>query len=145
LDPVEARQRLRDSRVARLATVAPDGAPHLVPICFVLVDDTIYSAVDSKPKTSPALQRFGNIAANPSVAILADRYETDWDRLWWVRADGTGRRVDGSNERAVAVAALREKYAQYADHALDGDVLAVDVSSWTGWAAVPDTSPAPGR
>jgi PPOX class probable F420-dependent enzyme len=145
LDPDEARRRLLDAEVARLATITPTGAAHLVPICFVLRADTIYSAVDSKPKASHALQRFDNVAATGTAAVLADHYDADWRQLWWARADGAGRAVDDAIERADAVAALRAKYSQYADHPLDAGVLAIDVRTWTGWAASPDTSPAPGR
>ena len=101
-----ARAAFASCRVVRLATVRPDGAPHLVPICFALEGDTLYSAVDHKPKASTALQRLANIAANPRVSLLADRYDEDWSLLWWVRADGTahvaavGTRRAGARRRA---------------------------------------------
>ena len=145
LDRDEARRRLIESDVARLATVRPDGRPHAVPICFTLIDDTVYSAIDEKPKSSAALQRLANIDAKPHASILADHYDRDWTRLWWVRADGTARQVADGAEREQAVAALRAKYPQYAEHRLDGAVIAIEVRSWTGWAAAPGTSPAPGR
>ena len=148
LDRAEARRHVEGAPVARLATVTPSGDPHVVPICFVVLADTIYSAVDDKPKASPALQRLANVAANGRAAVLVDEYDTDWSRLWWVRADGDARQLGpdaGGAERAAAIDALRAKYAQYRDHALDGAVLAVEVSRWTGWAAAPDTGPAPGR
>lgn len=106
-----------------------------MPICFVAIGDTVYSAVDDKPKARPALRRLDNIAANRDVALLVDHYDDDWTTLWWVRADGTARIVDAKAERTDAIAALRAKYPQYASHALDGAVVAVDVSSWRGWAA----------
>ena len=148
LDPGEARRHFEGAPVARLATVTPAGGAHVVPICFVLLVDTIYSAVDDKPKASPALQRLANIDAHPRAAVLVDHYDADWSRLWWARADGDGRRLDpdeATGEHRAAVDALRAKYAQYRDHALDGAVLAVDVSRWTGWTAVPGTGPVPGR
>ena len=46
-----------DARVARLATVDPDGRPHVVPICFALDGDTLYTAVDEKPKSTRRLIR----------------------------------------------------------------------------------------
>lgn len=134
LDPADARARLEAAPVARLATVRPDGKPHAVPICFVVVRDTIYSAIDDKPKSTDALQRLDNVRANPAATVLVDHYESDWSALWWVRADGEAGLAAGA-DREAAVAALRAKYVQYADHRLDGDVVAIDVSSWTGWAA----------
>ena len=134
-----------EADVARLATVRPDGTPHAVPICFTVIDDTLYSAIDEKPKSSAALQRLANVVANPHASVLADHYDRDWMQLWWVRADGAARVVADGAEREQAVAALRAKYPQYADHRLDEAVVAVDVSLWTGWAAGPGTSPAPER
>jgi PPOX class probable F420-dependent enzyme len=147
LDPAEARRRLEAADVARLATVTPAGDPHLVPICFALLGDTLYSAVDDKPKASVALQRLANISARARATILADHYDTDWSQLWWARAEGDARRLADAtvDEQVSAVAALRAKYPQYRDHRLDGAVLAVDITRWTGWAAAPGTGPAPER
>ena len=91
MDPAELRRRINGSMVARLATVGSDGRPHIVPITFALDDDTIYFAIDFKPKKTAELQRLRNIEANPSVSVLVDHYEDDWSKLWWVRADGSAR------------------------------------------------------
>jgi nitroimidazol reductase NimA-like FMN-containing flavoprotein (pyridoxamine 5'-phosphate oxidase superfamily) len=53
------------ARIARLATVDALGTPHLVPIVFAVDGDRVYSAVDAKPKRTPALRRLANIAVNP--------------------------------------------------------------------------------
>jgi PPOX class probable F420-dependent enzyme len=132
VSPEEARERFASARVARLATADADGVPHIVPLVFALDGDTIYSAVDAKPKRTTDLKRLRNVAANPRVALLADHYADDWDVIWWARADGTGRVLDGSPE---AVALLRERYAQYRDAPPEGPVLAVDVERWSGWHA----------
>ena len=91
MDAETARELFASVRVARLATVDPGGRPHLVPITFALDGDAIVTAVDHKPKSTTKLRRLENIAANPEVSVLADRYEDDWSRLWWARADGTAR------------------------------------------------------
>ena len=139
MSPGEARERIAASRVARLATVGATGAPHLVPICFAVAGDTIYTAVDAKPKRSASLQRLRNIAADGAVAVLADEYDDeDWARLWWARADGRGRVLDPGDAEAVRAAALlRERYRQYRTMALDGPVVAIDVRRWSGWSASP--------
>ena len=80
--------RREAARVARLATTDPDGRPHLVPIVFALDGDTLYSAVDRKPKRSQTLRRIENARARPDVTILVDHYEEDWSRLWWIRVRG---------------------------------------------------------
>ena len=130
MSPEEARERFASARVARLATADAGGVPHIVPLVFALDGETIYSAVDAKPKRTTDLRRLRNVAANPRVALLADHYADDWDIIWWARADGTGRVLDGSPE---AVALLRERYAQYRDTPPEGPVLAVDVERWSGW------------
>lgn len=134
LDAGAARSRFADERVARLATLTRAGHPHVVPIVFVLADDVIYTAVDAKPKSTTALRRLDNIAANPSVAVLADHYDNDWTRLWWVRADGTARLADDA-EAEVALRLLTDRYPQYVSEPPPGPVIAIDVVQWTGWRA----------
>ncbi len=135
LDPAEARRRFAAATVARLATVSPGGRPHLVPVTFAVDGDVIYSAVDAKPKTTARLARLRNIAAEPRVAMLADHYEPDWDRLWWVRADGAATVLAGAAEMATPLALLARRYPQYRAAAPGGPVIRVQVERWTGWAA----------
>jgi PPOX class probable F420-dependent enzyme len=121
-------------RVVRLATVRPDGAPHLVPICFALEGDTLYSAVDHKPKRSAALQRLANIAANPRVTLLADRYDEDWSQLWWVRADGVAHVAEvGTVEQSHAASLLTARYPQYRDAPPLGAAIVVALERFSGW------------
>lgn len=134
-----ARQRFADARVARLATVAADGRPHLVPITFaVLAPDTIVSAVDEKPKRTWALRRLVNIQRIPMVAVLADQYDEDWSRLWWVRADGLARVLRASAEprlRDNAAAELASRYLQYRVLPPSDALVVIEVQQWSGWAA----------
>jgi PPOX class probable F420-dependent enzyme len=136
LAPEEARRRFALAPVARLATVTPEGRPHLVPMTFALEGDTIYSIVDAKPKDAVALARLSNIEANPLVSLLTDDYTDDWDGLWWVRADGRARVVERGADRERAIELLRAKYAQYADPSLSfGAATVIAVERWVGWAA----------
>jgi PPOX class probable F420-dependent enzyme len=125
--------RLATARVARLATIDPDGRPHLVPIVFALEGDTLYTAVDRKPKRSRTLRRIENARARPDVTILVDHYHEDWNALWWIRLRGRARVLDGGAERERALQLLREKYPQYASEPPDGPVLAVDVADVREW------------
>ena len=120
--------------MARLATVGPTGQPHLVPVTFALVDAaTIVTAVDHKPKRTTALQRLANIEANPLVSLLADHYEDDWSRLWWVRADGRARVCKAAP--AGAAEALSERYPQYRARPPQGPFIVVEVQRFSGWSA----------
>ncbi|HEX5248833.1 MAG TPA: TIGR03668 family PPOX class F420-dependent oxidoreductase [Gaiellales bacterium] len=135
LDPAEARALFAAAPVARLATVRPDGSPHIVPVCFAFSGETIYTAVDHKPKATAALARLRHIAAEPRVALLADRYEDDWSRLWWVRVDGDASIADSPQEREAASAALAGAYPQYAARPPQGPVIAVRPRRFSGWRA----------
>jgi PPOX class probable F420-dependent enzyme len=127
--------RLTAARVARLATIDPDGRPHLVPIVFAIDGDTLYSAVDAKPKRSKTLRRIENARERPDVTILVDHYEDDWSRLWWIRLRGRARVLDDGDELERALRLLREKYSQYRDEPPGPPVLAVDVSEMREWSA----------
>jgi PPOX class probable F420-dependent enzyme len=137
VDAAAARSRFAAERVARLATVGADGRPHLVPVVFALEGDTLYTAVDDvKPKVTQRLRRLRNIASNPAVALLADRYDDDWSRLWWVRADGTARVLEPDDaESARARTLLAERYEPYRAAPPPGPVIAIAVERWAGWAA----------
>jgi PPOX class probable F420-dependent enzyme len=126
--------RLLAARVARLATTDPDGRPHLVPIVFAIAGDTLYSAVDRKPKRSQRLRRIENARARPDVTVLVDRYDDDWTQLWWIRLRGRARVLDAGKERERALDLLAQKYPQYRDEPPDGPVLAVDVVEVREWA-----------
>jgi PPOX class probable F420-dependent enzyme len=130
--------RVRGARVARLATVDEDERPHLVPICFALEADVLYSAVDEKPKRSRRLQRLANIRAHPEVTVLVDHYEEDWSRLWWVRLRGKARVLEAGPDHDRALALLAEKYDQYRAEPPRGPVIAVRVREWRGWSATPE-------
>lgn len=135
MTPDEARARFAAEPVARLATVDLHGSPHIVPVTFAIDGNRVVSAVDGKPKRNGRLRRLENIAANPRVSLLVDHYHEDWRRLWWVRADGTARIVDGGPELTRVFDLLRERFAQYRTVEIIGPAIVVEVDSWVGWAA----------
>jgi PPOX class probable F420-dependent enzyme len=137
MDESEMRRRLGEARVARLATTGREGRPHIVPITFVLAGDEILFAVDQKPKRTTDLQRLRNITATPSVAVLADHYEDDWKRLWWVRADGSARVLEAGDAAERAIDALARRYPQYAASRPIGPVVAIHIERLSGWSATP--------
>ncbi len=134
MQTAELRRRFAASPVARLATVRPDGAPHVVPVVFALAGDTVYSAVDAKPKRSQRLQRLVNLRADPRCALLVDAYDDDWRQLWWVRADGEGRVVDDPSPVHPGIRALVQRFPQYLVDPPTGPLLVITVRRWSGWA-----------
>ena len=135
MNETEARRRAEVARVARLGSLTPDGQLHLVPICFVLDGDTLYTAIDEKPKRSARPQRIANLLAQPDACVLIDAWDEDWSQLWWVRLRGRARVLEDGSEREQAVALLRGKYEQYGAQEL-GAVIAVDLDELRTWAAV---------
>jgi PPOX class probable F420-dependent enzyme len=135
MDAVRCWELLGSARVARLATVASDGRPSLVPVCFVAIGGVLYHAVDHKPKATRRLARLEHIAAEPRAALLADHYAEDWSALWWVRADGRARVLDDGPQMAHALDLLVERYAQYRERRPEGPVVALDVERISGWSA----------
>jgi PPOX class probable F420-dependent enzyme len=133
----EALARLRSARVGRLATLTPEGTPHVVPFVFVVKEQDsairLYWMVDEKPKRSKELQRLRNIEHQPAVELVVDEYEEDWSRLWWVRARGSARVVVEADERDAALGLLRGKYPQYESTDDPGLVVAIEVEAITGW------------
>jgi PPOX class probable F420-dependent enzyme len=126
-----AEQRLAAARVGRLATVTPDGHPHVVPVCFVLHEGRIFTAVDAKPKASRALARLENVRATGRASLLVDHYEDDWAKLWWVRVDGAAEVLESHR----AVDALAAKYPQYRAERPAGPLIAIAPERWRSWVA----------
>ena len=150
LDPVltEAQRRFADAaRTATLATIAPDGRPRLVPICFVMSPDgpdgraRLHSPLDDKPKRSDDphdLARVRDLLVLPNATLLVDRWSEDWDRLAWLRLETRAELLEPEprerDEHAAAVEALRAKYPQYAAHRLDErPILRFTVIRAVGW------------
>ena len=131
----EMRRRIEGARVARLATVARDGRPHIVPITFAPTEDALYFAVDQKPKRSSDLQRLRNIESNPAVSVLIDHYEDDWTQLWWVRVDGRARIVRDGAELETAFTLLSRRYPQYRSARPVGPAVVIEIERMTGWSA----------
>jgi PPOX class probable F420-dependent enzyme len=128
------RQRVASARVGRLATVTAGGAPHVVPCCFALSGDVVYSAVDAKPKSTLALRRLDNLRAHPAASLLVDHYDDDWSTLWWIRVDGQARILEPpAPEHTTALALLAAKYPQYRAHPPPGPTIALTITTWRSW------------
>jgi PPOX class probable F420-dependent enzyme len=121
-----------------LATIQPDGRPHLVPITFAMRGDVLFCLVDQKPKSTRDLKRLRNIERDPRVTVLVDRYDDDWTRLWWCRGEGSAT-VVLAHEAGFGVArdAVTEKYQQYLEEPPEGPAIRIEIAEWSGWAAAP--------
>jgi len=134
------RRFLAACRVAHLATADGAGAPHVVPVCFIVAGDRVFIAIDEKPKrrSDKMLKRLANIAANPKVALVTDHYDdADWARLGWVMIRGPAEVLEGgadAGDQAMAQRLLQERYPQLAAMDLTGlPVIAIQVAQVTSW------------
>lgn len=122
--------------VARLATADAAGVPHAVPICFVVLGNSLYFTIDEKPKrvASRPLKRMRNLAENPHAAVVIDRYDADWSRLGWVLVRGAAEVVESGAEHIAAQEALRARYPQYRAMTLEKlPVVAIRIARVARW------------
>lgn len=136
----EVRSTLESARHGYLSTASPEGDPHLQPVVFQVVGDSIYIAIDEKPKTTLRLRRLTNIESNPKFALLIDHYDDDWNRLWWILLRGPAEVLWPSewdaSEADTVIAALRAKYPQYESMGLEErPLLKLTPERVTRWSA----------
>jgi PPOX class probable F420-dependent enzyme len=132
----DERRFLADRRIAHLATADSCAVPHVVPVCFAVSANTLYVTVDEKPKRHPgaALKRVRNIAENPAVAVVVDRYDEDWGQLGWVMLRGQAEILADGTEHDDAQALLRSRYRQLdAMRIAQYPVIAIRVERTTSW------------
>jgi PPOX class probable F420-dependent enzyme len=130
------RRFVTAQRIGHLATADRDAMPHIVPVCFALSSDVLYITMDEKPKRQPTarLKRLRNMAENPAVALLFDRYDEDWTRLGWVMLHGRAEILADGGEHDAAQALLRSRYPQLAPmHIADQAVIAVRITRSVSW------------
>ncbi len=135
---LSARERdfVETRRVGHLATADGRAAPHVVPVCFGVLDDTLYIAIDAKPKRERIrpLKRLSNITDNPQVAIVFDHYDEDWRRLAWVMLRGRAEILMPGEEHARAQALVRSRYPQLVAMPIEAlPVIAIRIERVTSW------------
>jgi PPOX class probable F420-dependent enzyme len=137
--PDELRRFLASRRVGHLATADAGAAPHVVPVCFAVAADALYITIDTKPKRGPPLKRLRNIAENPAIAVVVDRYDEDWARLGWVMLRGRAEILERGAEHDAAQALLRARYPQLAAMDIaELPVIALRIAQVASWG---DLSP----
>ncbi|MDE3137188.1 MAG: pyridoxamine 5'-phosphate oxidase family protein [Acidobacteriota bacterium] len=116
------REFLETARVARLATIAAGGGPHVVPICPLFEKGLFYLGTDRETA------KVRHICANGRVALVFDDYTEDWRHLRGVLVEGEARVVERRAFWSVR-ARLYRKYAQYETTAplTDRDAIALEI------------------
>jgi len=105
-------------------------------VCFAISARTLYITIDEKPKqeSSAGLKRLRNIAENPAVAVVVDRYDEDWTLLGWVMLRGHAEILTDGTEHDDAQALLRSRYSQLRTMRISQrPVIAVRIKQTTSW------------
>jgi len=98
------RRLLRDEPVARVATVADDGGPHIAPLWFVWLEDAIYVSTRRGGGTRANAER------DPRVALAIDRGR-EWTELVGAVIEGKAAIVSPEDPLMRApMSAWHEKY-----------------------------------
>ena len=132
----EQRHFLNTQRVARFASSDEHGQPHVVPVCYCVLEASAYFSIDQKPKRAQVqrLKRLRNIEQNPKVALVIDHYDEDWSQLGWVMLRGQALLLDDGDEHALAQQALRGRYTQYRSMQLSAlPVVAIRIERVAAW------------
>ena len=135
LSPLQ-QNLLAAAPVGHLATASAGGAPHVIPVCFALRGQAIYSVLDQKPKRTSLfrLRRVRNLRENPQVSLVVDHYEDDWGNLWYILVSGAAELLLEGEERREAVALLRQKYRQYREMPIDSNpVIKITPARVVSW------------
>lgn len=121
---------IRSQRVARLATVAPDGTPHNVPVCVVASHGRLYFASEATAR------KVRNIQRNPRVALAFDLYSENWKQLAGAMVVGTGVVSRKGSVFRRARQSLYRKYKLYARVApiMEGESVIVCVTPTTSFS-----------
>jgi PPOX class probable F420-dependent enzyme len=119
LIPRKVRRYLAQARVARLATLNEDNTIHVVPIAFANDSNSLYFAIDNKPKkTRKNLKRVRNIKRTGTATVLFDNYSEDWENLSYAIIYTKARTISSETKRRSTLSLLRRKYPQYRDDSM---------------------------
>jgi nitroimidazol reductase NimA-like FMN-containing flavoprotein (pyridoxamine 5'-phosphate oxidase superfamily) len=106
--PDAVKRYIDAAQVSRIATVRPNGEPHVIPVCPVFDGDaTVYVDLDPRSASAAALR------STPKIAVLIDEYHDDWSLLRKVLLRCTAEAITGA-EQDAAWALIRAKFPQHA-------------------------------
>jgi nitroimidazol reductase NimA-like FMN-containing flavoprotein (pyridoxamine 5'-phosphate oxidase superfamily) len=94
-------------RVARIATVTPSGAPHVVPVCVVRDGDTLVIASES------SAGKVLNLRGDPHAVVCFDEYSEDWSQLKQAIVEGRAELIAVGPEFVRGRELMYEKFEQY--------------------------------
>jgi len=131
-----ATDLLERARVARLGLLDEDDRPRVLPVTFALAGESVWSAVDDKPKrvSGPGLARLRFLRRRPQVALCVDHYDDDWSQLAWVQVLGSVDVIEVAAGPA-GMEALAARYSPYREHPPAGPLLRLTPQRVVCWRA----------
>ena len=132
----EERTFLNNQSVGHLATSDVYGKPHVIPVCYIVIKNSIFITIDRKPKTGNEtnLKRLRNIIENPNVAFITDHYEDNWQNIGWIMVRGRAQILHSGPIYTKGQVSLKKKYSQYRNMDLGGlpiiCIKIINVKSW---------------
>ena len=126
--PQPVKDFVAAARVCRIASIRPDGEPHVIPVCPVFDgDSTLFVDIGSRYTTAEAIRD------NPLVAVLIDEYDEDWRRLKGVLLRCRAVEAKGE-EQDYAWAMIRERFPTYKEMGWEPRLtLALRIYDWRQW------------
>jgi Pyridoxamine 5'-phosphate oxidase len=126
--PEAVKEFIREARVCRIATVRPNGEPHVIPVCPVFDGEaTVYVDIGRKYASAEGVRASGKLA------VLIDYYDDNWALLKGVllRCDAKPAEAD---ERERDWVLIREKFPQYKSVGWEPRLtLALRIYDWRQW------------
>lgn len=99
----EVAQFLEEQRVANIATIGPNGMPHLVAMWYAVVDGDIW--FETKAKS----QKVVNLRRDPRISCLVEAGHT-YDKLRGVELEGTAEIVEDPDAIWAVGVSVWERY-----------------------------------
>ena len=104
VDAAAARRMFASLPTMAVATLAPDGSPHVVPFWFVWPEDAVYLSVRREGRT------WANAGVDPRVALTVD-VGRSWIELAGIEVIGRAERLPAEHaEMRKPISAWHEKY-----------------------------------
>ncbi len=104
MDQTRARKLFGDFPVVMVATVGPNGAPHVVPLWFVWREDAVYASTRRPSRT------WSNVEADPRVSLTVD-VGRNWVEVAGVVVEGRADLLPAEHpDMRVPISAWHEKY-----------------------------------
>jgi PPOX class probable F420-dependent enzyme len=99
------------SRTATMATIGPNGLPHLIAMWYGLVDGTVY--IETKSKS----QKATNLRRDSRIVVMVEAGDT-YDQLRGVSIEGTAHLIEDTTDDeywAAAVSVFERYQGRYTD------------------------------